>query len=924
MHYPETDSNPPELRDRHLTAEHSPFTTGHGRSLMAAPGDRQQFQCHRQIRYALPAATASRPRFLSDFDGPLRIRFASVLTVFFLTVAVPSADTKAAELAECREMLIKGDYQACIEATHEAITKNRYGESWPLIKAQAEAAIGQFDTSLMTVANGLRRYSWSIRLRWIARQSALRSGRAELADVLLTEIRTLMKQFAWRYTDAEELVILGQIDQMDGRDAREILDERFEKAKLRSRTSREPWLAIGNLALSKSDDSLAADNFKAALEQFPDDPDFLSGLARALASTDRQAAAVGIEAALERNPNHIPSILFMVDGLVDAEQYDAAIALLDRVHTIDSLEPEAFAYRAVIAHLTNDLRGEVIFRDKALARWTTNPRIDHLIGRKLSQHYRFREGAVYQRKALALKANFAPAQRQLADDLLRLGEEVEGWKVAHAAYETDSYNVATYNLLELHDELGKFTTLQDDAFTLRMETDESKLYGTEVLALLHKAKQTLSSKYGLELKGRITVEVFPNEDDFAVRTFGMPAVSGYLGVCFGRVITANSPASRRDNPSNWEAVLWHEFCHVITLELTQNKIPRWLSEGISVYEELQQNSSWGQRMDPRSREHILNDGLTPLGKLSSAFMRPESGWHLQFAYFESAMAVDFLVQNFGPDALREVLGDLKLGLPVNVALDRRCDALSELETRFEAFAKKRAESLAPNVDWDPPNLEELLAEGDGALEAWVKEHPENFVGLMALAQRQLAAKKWNDAAPTLKQLISIYPTYIGGDNSYERLATVNQKLERVAEERTVLEQFVAINDDAVSANLRLMDLQTAASDWPALEQTAARLFAIDPLLDQSHSIRATVAEKRDQPSVASRALSRLLLLDPDDPADIHFRLAKSLHAQGRMEDAKRQTLMALEEAPRFRDAHQLLLKLVKQKSPSQPPVATPK
>jgi hypothetical protein len=43
-----------------------------------------------------------------------------------------------------------------------------------------------------------------------------------------------------------------------------------------------------------------------------------------------------------------------------------------------------------------------------------------------------------------------------------------------------------------------------------------------------------------------------------------------------------------------------------------------------------------------------------------------------------------------------------------------------------------------------------------------------------------------------------------------------------------------------------------------------------------------------------------------------------------MEDAKRQTLMALEEAPRFRDAHQLLLKLVKQKSPSQPPVATPK
>ena len=104
----------------------------------------------------------------------------------------------------------------------------------------------------------------------------------------------------------------------------------------------------------------------------------------------------------------------------------------------------------------------------------------------------------------------------------------------------------------------------------------------------------------------------------------------------------------------------------------------------------------------------------------------------------------------------------------------------------------------------------------------------------------------------------------------------------------------------------------AASDWSALEQTAARLFAIDPLLNQPHLIRATVAEKRENPAGATRALSRLLLLNPDDPADIHFRLAKSLHAQGKMEDAKRQTLMALEEAPRYRDAHQLLLKLVRQ------------
>ena len=353
---------------------------------------------------------------------------------------------------------------------------------------------------------------------------------------------------------------------------------------------------------------------------------------------------------------------------------------------------------------------------------------------------------------------------------------------------------------------------------------------------------------------------------------------------------------------------------MVTLELTRNKIPRWLSEGISVYEELQEDDSWGQRMDPRYREHILNDGLTPLSELSSAFMRPESGWHLQFAYFESAMAVDFLVQNFGIESLRAVLGDLKTGLPVNVALDRRCDALPELETRFEEFAKKQASELAPDVDWEKPDLEKLLGENDGSLEVWVKEHPKNFVGQMALAQQQLAAKKWAAAESTLRQLITIYPTYIGGDNAYERLASVYKKLDRPADEQKILEQFAAINDDAVPANLRLVELQTEASDWTALEQTAARLFAIDPLLEQPHSTRAVVAENRNQPAIAARAFGRLLLLEPNDPADIHYRFAKSLSAQEKYVEAKRQTLMALEEAPRFRDAHRLLLDLVQKEA----------
>src|SRR3989475_8504653 len=135
------------------------------------------------------------------------------------------------------------------------------------------------------------------------------------------------------------------------------------------------------------------------------------------------------------------------------------------------------------------------------------------------------------------------------------------------------------------------------------------------------------------------VEIFPDQKDFAVRTFGMPGNPGFLGVCFGSVITANSPASQTANPANWEAVLWHEFCHVVTLQMTRNKMPRWLSEGISVYEEQQANPVWGQRMNPRYRELILEGGLTPVGELSAAFLTAKSDHHLQFAYYESSLVV---------------------------------------------------------------------------------------------------------------------------------------------------------------------------------------------------------------------------------------------------------------------------------------------
>ena len=54
----------------------------------------------------------------------------------------------------------------------------------------------------------------------------------------------------------------------------------------------------------------------------------------------------------------------------------------------------------------------------------------------------------------------------------------------------------------------------------------------------------------------------------------------------------------------------------------------------------------------------------------------------------------------------------------------------------------------------------------------------------------------------------------------------------------------------------------------------------------------------------------LAKMDPLDRADVHFRLASALHRTKQLAAAKRQVIMALEQAPRYRDAHALLLKIV--------------
>ena len=831
-----------------------------------------------------------------------------------------------ADFKEAQKLFLSGGYAACLALAGQAPQSSPEAGDWQRLRCKALLATGHYPEARDAATNALAHDRWNIQLCWQAREALLSNGQTNAAAEKVEDIVRMVSGHPRDYGDAASLVVFGQAVLLKGADPRRVLNTLLDAAKKADPDLREIYLAGGGLGLEKHDFALAAKQFEEGLKRLPDDPDFHYGLARAYAPSDPALALSALESALRGNSNHVASLLMLAEHSIDAEDYAEAERFLARVQTVNPWQPEAWAYRAVLAHLRNESQAEETARTNALKFWPANPRVEHLIGLKLSQNYQFAEGAAHQRRARQFDPDYLPAKAQLAQDLLRLGQEAEGWQLAEEVQRQDGYDVEAYNLATLHDTLGKFVTLTNRDFLVRMGRHEAEVYGAGVLELLGRAKTNLGAKYGPKLEQPTLVEVFPEQKDFAVRTFGMPGDPGYLGVCFGNVITANSPAAHPGHPWNWQAMLWHEFCHVVTLHLTRNRMPRWLSEGISVYEEGQANPAWGQRMNPRYREMVLEGELSPVSKLSGAFLAPRSALHLQFAYYESALVVEFVVQRFGLDRLKAVLRDLGEGVEVNQALERQTAPMEKLEADFAAFARRRAEQFAPGLDWTKPEW----AEGSGAarlsgLSDRQKVRPParsgpltnappaslsktNFYALVEQAAQSVREKKFTEAKAPLEKLLELYPDQTGSDSAYAMLAEVHHALGETNAERQTLARWAEKDDEAPRACLRLMELDAAAQDWKAVELNARRYLAVDPLVGPPYRFLAQAAERTGDIPTAILAYRTWLELEPLDPADMHFHLAELLRRSGDPE-ARLQVLKALEEAPRHRAALRLLLEI---------------
>ena len=842
------------------------------------------------------------------FTAPksLPARAAGAFLILALLLLPFCARAAEADFAETQQLLIRGEYAKVVDTATAAMREAPDNVRWPLLLSEALTQTGRYVDARETLAAAVQRSPRDLPLRLAFYYAERNAGGDEQAEKQLEELDRLGSTREWAYRAPAERVALGRVALLVGADPKRVLELFFDPVRKAQPDLRDSYLASGELALQKNDFALAAKTFAAATKKFPKDADAWFGLAQAYAPSDAEATVEAIRETLKQNPNHVGAWLLLADHHIDSESYAEAETALETALKTNPNRPEAHAYRAVLANLRADAKGMQQARAAALKIWKRNPAVPHLIGRKISQKYRFAEGAAFQREALKFDPKFLPAKAQLANDLLRLGKDEEGWKLAEEVHNADPYDVVAYNLVTLRDSVAHYRTLKSEHFTVRMEPKEADIYGDEVLALLERAYQTLTKKYGLPLRERTTVEMFADQKDFAIRTFGLPGGSGYLGVCFGNVITANSPATRPGSPSNWASMLWHEFAHVVTLTLTNNKMPRWLSEGISVYEERQARGSWGERMSPRYRAMILGEDLTPVSELSGAFLKPKTPAHLGFAYYESSLVVEWLIERWGLEKMKRLFADLASGVEINAALASHFAPLAKLDEEFAEHARTLAKGTGPKLDWKKPGPAELADEQ--AIKRFAAENPNNYEALREQAAAALKAREWKAAKAPLQKLIELYPNQHEANSAYAMLARAHRELGETAEELAVLTKLADLSDSAVDAYERLMELHTERKEWAKVLEYAERFNAVDPLRPVPHRFEAEASEAMGRAPAAITAYRTLFQLGPSDPAEVHFRLARLLHETGDSA-AKKHVLMALEEAPRFRDAHELLLEI---------------
>ncbi|MBK9071334.1 MAG: tetratricopeptide repeat protein [Myxococcales bacterium] len=449
------------------------------------------------------------------------------------------------------------------------------------------------------------------------------------------------------------------------------------------------WAEVFN---QKYASALAVATLEEALAVQPDHPDLLAAMAgSALAERYDLAAAYDlIEKALRGNPRHEHALLVRASIEIDKNQWEAAQQTLASVLKTNPESLEALSYAATVAWVRDQPLGYETHKKRVLALNPAYADFYRTVARSAEREHRYAAAVELLKTGLALVPGYAELEADIGLGYLRLGDEAEGMKWLQKAWQGDPYNVRTYNTLELYDETIKqeYVTRLSPSFRFRFHRDEAAVLSRYIEPTLERAFASMSKRYGFVPKTPVVIELYADRQDYAIRTVGLPDL-GALGVCFGQVITAISPTH---GDLNWGMVLWHELAHVFAVQLSNSRVPRWYTEGLSEYETLIVRPEWRRENDAELYAAMVHGTLPSVAELNHRFMQPDVDG-VVVAYYLSAVTIEYIVNTYGFDKIVQGLRLFGKGQEtpeVIAAITSR--SVAQFDREFRTYLEKR---LAP-------------------------------------------------------------------------------------------------------------------------------------------------------------------------------------------------------------------------------------
>ncbi len=662
----------------------------------------------------------------------------------------------------------------------------------------------------------------------------------------------------------------------------------------------------GNLYADSHQDAEAMEIYREALQTDESNEYARLGAAQVLAGSFDDAANAFLKPLLvdprTSDGAKVGALLLSVQLALESGNRDAIAAALDEASEIvernDWPPLEIYALRAA-QDLLNNVTG---------SSWTEmsleyNPHYGDIYA--IPAHFyvitrRYREAIELYQKAVDVEPGLASAHEELGVNLLRDNQVSRARKHLVTAYEQDPFSPVAVNTLRLLDSFTNFELINDPQepagdgiipVTFRLHKQEADAIAPYAIDLVRDSIEEFTQRYDFVLQEPVIIEMYPDHEDFAVRTAGMPGL-GILGATFGYVVAMDSPSGRSPREFQWGTTLWHEMAHVFTLEATGHLVPRWFSEGVSVFEEWRSGPNPGVRIPMSVYTAIKDERLLPIAELDEGFLRPTYEGQVIVSYMQAGLVCQFIDATYGADRLSALLYKYRDGLQTTNAIEAALGVTPEKFDRdFEKFVRSEHGAILDNLDdWHRTQLS---------------------------IEEKISASDWQGIIELAEHLIDLLPAYIEPDSPYLSLAQAHEELGRRRQAIAELQKFWRNGGYDPAALKQLGAWLHEDNRGAEAIEVLKSVNLVDPLDQELHGKLGDMLLEANRAAEALSEYSVALSLDPHDKATANFRMASAYHRLGNEEQTQEYLLQALDIAPNYRPAQKLLLDLMRAGSDTQ-------